>query len=128
MKTNTSIKIQNNTYNTLFHGPMNDAIKHLFTKILSRRKVMNNQQIVNIFHDCNRDDVYYQIEIRCYGTHFTLLMRHVAEFGDNEVAQFKSPIMLVNLNNDVEFFGRITQETMTIASAIYAEFVNMNVG
>lgn len=128
MQPNTSIKIQNNTYNTLFHGPMNDAITHLFTKILTRRKVMNSEQIVNIFHDCNRDDLYYQVEIRCYDNHFTLIMRHIAEFGKNEVAQFKSPIMLVSLNNDVEFFGRITQETMTIASAIYAEFVKMNVG
>ncbi|RTL02147.1 MAG: hypothetical protein EKK57_02725 [Proteobacteria bacterium] len=128
MNTTTSIKIQNNTYNTVFHGPMNNAITHLFKHVISRRKVMNREQIINIFHDCNQDEFYYQIEVRCYGNYFTLIMYHVTELGEDELSQHKAPIMLVNLNNDVEFFGRITQETMTLASAIYTEFVKMNVG
>jgi hypothetical protein len=122
--------IQTNTYNTIFHGPMNDAIKHLFDHSVSKRKKMNHEQVFHLFHDENRSDLYYTIEIRCYGNHFTLILKFVAEFENeySEISQHPTLGMLINLNNDVEFFGRLTQESMEISSAIYAQFVKMNVG
>lgn len=122
--------IQTNTYNTIFHGPMNDAINHLFNHTVSKRKVMNHEQIFHLFHNENNSDLYYTMEIRCYGNYFTLILKFVAEFENeySELSQHHSLCMLINLNNDVEFFGRLTTECMEISSAIYAQFVKMNIG